>query len=137
MASGIYNRAKANLMNALLDLEGSNIKVMLLNNSHAFTATHNVKGDVDTNDIGSQTVYVAGGSALANPAVTQGATTKWDADNHAYGPGESLTAYHAVLWDDDNATDDLICSFDFGGAKTVSNGTLTIEWHTNGIITLT
>jgi hypothetical protein len=103
---------------------------------HAFTATHNVKTDVDANDIGSQTVYVAGGSNLAGKAVTQAATTKWDATDHAYGPGESLSAYHAVLWDDTVATDDLICSFDFGGVKTVSNGTLTIEWHTNGIITL-
>jgi hypothetical protein len=32
--------------------------------------------------------------------------------------------------------DDLICSFDFGEGKEVSSGTFTIQWHTDGIITL-
>jgi hypothetical protein len=48
-----------------------------------------------------------------------------------------LTAYHAVLWDDLAGSDELICSIDFGGAQTCTNGTFTIEWHTNGILTLT
>jgi len=138
MASGIYNRMKANLMNKEIDLEGDAlIKVMLLGVSHSFNADHNVVGDVSANDIGSKVVYVAGGSALAGKAVTQGATTKWAATNHAYGPGETLTCYHAVLWDDSLPADDLICSIDFGGAQTCTNGTFTIQWDAAGIITLT
>ena len=39
MASGIYNRFKANLMNKVVDLESDTIKVALYDNSHAFTAT--------------------------------------------------------------------------------------------------
>lgn len=135
MASGIYNRFKANLMNKEIDLEADTIKVMLLNNSHTFTATHNVATDVTANQLGSGNGYTTGGATLANKAVTQAATTKWDADDTAW-TASTFTAYHAVIWDDTIATDDLICSIDFGGAVTVTAGTLTIVWNAAGIITL-
>lgn len=134
MASGIYNRLKANLMNKEIDMEADTIKCMLLDNSHAFTATDNVIGDVSANEVAGAG-YTAGGATLANKAVTQAATTKFDADDTEW-TSASFTAYHAILWDDTIATDDLICSIDFGGAKTVTAGTFTIQWHTDGIITL-
>ena len=133
-ASGIYNRYKANLMNRVVDMEGDTIYVMLLNNSHSFTATNDVIGDVSANEI-TGTGYTANGTALAGKAVTQAATTKFDATDVAW-TGATFTAYHAVLWDDTVATDDLICSIDFGAAKSVSSGTFTIVWNANGILTL-
>ena len=135
MASGIYNRFKANLMNKILDLEADAIKVMLLDNSHSFNAAHNVIGDVNANELAATGNYVAGGATLASGAVTQAATTKWDGTDVAWTTA-TFTAYHAVIWDDDVATDDLIASIDFGAAKPVVDGTFTIQWHTNGIITL-
>ncbi|MFB0523911.1 MAG: hypothetical protein ACETVZ_00095 [Phycisphaerae bacterium] len=134
MASGMYDRFKANLMNKEVDLEADVVKCMLLNNSHAFTNTHNVIGDVSANEI-SGTGYTAGGATLASKAVTQAATTKWDAADVEW-TSATFTAYHAVLWDDTVTTDDLIASIDFGGAKSVSAGTFKIQWHTNGIVTL-
>ena len=134
MVSGGYNRLKANWMNKEIDMEADTIKVMLLDNSHSFTATDNVKGDVDTNEI-SGTGYTAGGEALANKSVTQAATTKFDADDVTWSSA-SFTAYHAVLWDDTIATDDLLISLDFGGAQTVTGADFTIKWHTDGIITI-
>jgi len=122
-------------MNKEVDLEGDTIKVMLLDDSHTFTATDNVIGDVSANEI-SGTGYTAGGAALADKAVTQAAATKWDATDIAWTEA-SFTAYHAVIYDDTVATDDLICSIDFSGAKTVSSGTFTIQWDAAGIITLT
>lgn len=135
MASGIYNRFKANLMNKIVDLEADVIQVALLDNSHTFSAAHNVWTDVSANEI-SGTGYTANGEVLAGAAVTQAATTKFDGTDTAWTTA-TFTAYHAVLWDNTVATDDLICSFDFGGAKTVTAGTFTIQWHVNGIITLT
>lgn len=134
MASGLYNRFKANLMNKILDLEGDTIKVMLLDDSHAFSAAHNVIGDVSANEIAGAG-YVAGGGTLAGKAVTQGATTKWDATDITWAAA-TFTAYHAVIYDDTVGTDDLICSIDFGGAQAVAAGTFKIQWHANGIITL-
>jgi hypothetical protein len=122
------------MMNKEIDHEADTIKVMLLNNSHSFTATHNVIGDVSANEI-SGTGYTAGGATLAGKAVTQGATTKWDATDVEW-TSATFTAYHAVIYDDTIATDDLVLSIDFGGAKSVSAGTFKIQWHVNGIVTL-
>ena len=134
MASGIYERFKANLMNKICDLEADTIKVMLLDNSHSFTATDNVIGDVSTNEV-TGTAYSAGGATLASGAVTQASTTKWDGTDTTWA-SSTITAYHAVIWDDTAATDDLIASIDFAAAKSSSSGNFTIQWHANGIITL-
>ncbi len=136
MASGIYERFKANLMNKIVDLEADVIKVSLMDNVHAFTATDNVWTDVSTNELPTAGGYTAGGATLAGAAVTQSGTTKFDGTDTAW-TSATFSAYHAVLWDDTVGTDDLICSFDFGGVKTVTAGTFTIQWHANGIITLT
>lgn len=134
MASGIYNRWFANLMNKEIDHEADTIKVMLLNNSHAFTATHNVIGDISANEI-SGTGYTAGGVTLAGKGVTQGPTTKFDANDIEWTTA-TFSAWHAALYDDTIATDDLMISIDFGGEKPVSVGTFRIQWHVNGIVTL-
>ena len=137
MASGIYERFKANLMNKVVDIgaAGDTIQVALMDNVHVFSATDNVWTDVSANEI-SGTGYTANGGVLAGQSVTQAATTKWDGTDSAWTTA-TFTAYFAVLWDNTVATDDLICCFDFGGAKTVTAGTFTIQWHANGIITLT
>lgn len=134
MASGIYNRFKANLMNKEVDLEADTIKVMLMSGSHAFTATHNEIVSVGGNEI-SGTGYTASGATLASKAVTQAATTKWDAADVSWTTA-TFTAAHAVIYDDTVAGDPLICSIDFGGNQTVSSGTFTIQWHADGIVTI-
>lgn len=135
MASGVYQRFKANLMNKEIDMEADTIKVALLNNSHSYTATHNTWSQVSANEI-SGTGYSAGGATLGTKSVTQAAATKFDAADTAWSTA-TFTAYHAVLYDDTLTNDDLICSFDLGGAQSVSAGTFTIQWHADGIITLT
>ena len=139
MASGIYDRFKANLMNKKVDLENDTIKVALMNNSHGFTNTHNTWSQVSANEI-TGTGYTAGGEELEDLSVTQGATTKWaSGENVVWGTEQnpaSFIASHAVLYDTSVAGDDLICSFDFGGAKEVANGIFTIKWSDDGIITL-
>ena len=132
MASGVYNRFKANLMNKVVDLEADTINVSLYDDSHSFTAS-----DTDyttTNELASTGGYTQGGQALSGKAVTEAATTKWDATDIAW-TSATFTAYHAVIWDS-TAGNDLIASIDFGGAQTVSSGTFTIQWHADGIITL-
>lgn len=134
MASGAYNRFKANLMNKEIDMEADTIRVALLDNSHSFTATDNTWSDVSANEI-SGTGYTANGEALANKAVTQAATTKFDADDVTWSTA-TFSAWHAVIYDDTLANDDLIVSIDFGGEQTVTGADFTIAWNANGIITL-
>ena len=132
MASGIYNRFKANMMNKVVDLEADTVKVSLYDNSHSFTA-----GDTTyttTNELATAGGYTQGGATLASKSVTEAATTKWDATDSAW-TSATFTAYHAVIYDS-TASSNLICSFDFGGAQTVTGGTFTIQWNAAGIITL-
>jgi len=135
MASGIYNRFKANLFNKEVDLEADTIKIILLDDSHAFNAAHNVIGDVSANELATAGGYTQQDKALAGKGVTQAAATKWDATDVEWTDA-TFTAYHAVLYDDTVGTDDLIGSIDFGGAKTVTAGTFKIQWHEDGIINL-
>ena len=132
MASGIYNRFKANLMNKVVDLEADTIKVTLYDNSHSFTAADT---DYTTdNELATTGGYTQGGKTLASKAVTEAATTKWDATDVAW-TSATFTAYHAVIYDS-TASNDLIASIDFGGAKVVAAGTFTIQFDAAGIITL-
>lgn len=132
MASGVYNRFKANLMNKEVDLEADTINIALYDNSHSFTATDT---DYTTdNELATTGGYTQGGVALASKAVTEAATTKWDATDPAWAAA-TFTAYHAVIYDI-SVTNDLICSIDFGGAQTVAAGTFTIQFDASGIITL-
>lgn len=133
MASGIYEIFKANLMNKEVDLEADTIKVMLLDGSHSFTATDNVIGDVDTNEV-SGTGYTAGGETLTTKSVTQAATTKFDADDTVWTV-VTVTTSHLVLYDV-TATSNLIASLDFGGSQVLVGVNFTISWNASGIITL-
>lgn len=131
--SGIYNRFKANLMNKEVDLEADIIKVALLDNSHSFSATDDEWADVSANEI-SGAGYTTGGQALAGKSVVQGSPTVWDANDVTWTG--SISAYHAVIYDDTLTNDDLICSIDFGGLAAVVDGTFTIQWNASGIIDL-
>jgi hypothetical protein len=137
MASGIYNRLKYNVMKKLVDLSADTMKVILLSNSHAFNADHNVLTDVNSNELAAAGNYATNGASLGSPTVTQDDTNDcatFDAADVAWSSA-SFTAYHAVIYDT-TVSNNLIASIDFGGAKTVSAGTFTIQWSANGIIRL-
>ena len=136
MASGLYNRFKANLMAGELDLkDDALIKVMLLDDSHSFTAADNVIGDVDANELAAAGNYTAGGKNITSRDITQGASTKWDGDDVEWAAA-TFSTWHGVIYDDTHATDDLIASIDFGGEKVVTAGLFKVAWHVNGIVTL-
>jgi len=134
MASGIYNQFKADILNKEIDWEADTIKVGLLDDNHSFTATDTDWSDVSANEV-SGTGYTAGGATLANAAVTESATTKASADDSTWTTA-SFTAAHAVIYDTSNSNN-LIASIDFGGNQTAAQGTFTIQWDSDGIITLT
>lgn len=137
MASGVYNRYKANLLNKEIDMEADTIKVILLDNSHTFDADNNELTDVNTNEI-SGTGYTTGGEIIANITVTQDDTNDkayFDGDNTAWSTA-TFSAYHAVIYDDTISGDPLIASIDFGGEKDVSAGDFTLQWNADGILEL-
>ena len=129
--SGIYNIFKANLMNKEVDLDTDVIKVALYDGTHAFTASDTVY--TTSNEI-TGAGYTAGGATLANTTVSGTTTVAFDADDAAWSDA-TFTAYGAVIYDT-SVSNNLICTIDFGGAKTVADGTFTIQWDASGIISL-
>lgn len=140
MASGTYNQFKTELMNGTYQLASDTIKAALLDSSHAFDADNVGWSSVSANEI-SGTGYTAGGETLTSTAVTQDDTDDEGVFDAADVSWESATfsASHAVLYDDTTTSpaDALICSIDFGGSQSVSGGTFTIQWATEGIINIT
>jgi hypothetical protein len=125
-------------MKKLVDFSADSIKVILLNNSHAFDADHDVLTDISTNELATAGGYTAGGVAIGNPTVTQDDTNNcatFDGNDVAW-TSATFSAYHAALYND-TVSDNLVASIDFGGLKSVTAGTFTISWSANGIYRLT
>lgn len=140
MASGIYNIFKSEVLKGSIDLENNVIKVALLNNSHVFNpdSTSSLQwSDVSSNEV-SGTGYTSGGQALSNQSVVvdngddEGV---FDADDVVW-PSSTITASHAVIYDDTTATKYLIASIDFGQSTSSTNGNFQIQWDAEGIINL-
>jgi hypothetical protein len=136
MASGVYNRFKAEIMKGTYDLVNDTVYAALLNGVHAFNVDHNTWSDVSANEI-SGSGYTANGNALAGKAVTQDQTDNegvFDANNSVW-TSASFTADHCVIRDL-TASNNLVCSIDFGGNQTVTSGTFTIQWNTEGVLNI-
>ena len=139
MADIVYNSFKKNIMNGSIDLDTDTIKVALVTSSYTPNQdTHEDFADV-TNEITS-TGYTAGGSALANKAVTADNTDNegvFDADNVTWA-NSSITARGAVVYKDTGtaATSLLICYIDFTSDKSSSTSDFIIQWNTEGILNL-
>ena len=140
MADVIFNSFKRDIMNGAIDLDTDTIKVMLVTSSYTPDQdTHDKRDDV-TNEV-SGTGYSAGGSALANKAVTADNTDNegvFDADDLTWS-SSTITARGAVLYKSRggaSSADELICYIDFGSDKISSAGNFTITWDAEGIINL-
>ena len=133
-ASGVYDGFMYDLAAKAVDMDTDTFKVALLDNNHTFTAADDTWANVSANEV-SGTGYTAGGGTIDNPAITEAVTFKWDADDETWTITGSMSAYHAVIYDTTNS-DSLVCSIDFGGIKTVTDGDFKIQWNASGIITM-
>jgi hypothetical protein len=134
MASGIYDVFKVDLMDGSVNVAsgGDALYCALYDNSHSFTAGDTIY--TVTNEI-SGTGYTAGGELMTSQTVTLASNTAtFDAADTQW-TSATFTCYHAVIYDSTN-TNSLIANIDFGGAQSVTSGTFTIIWNSNGIITL-
>lgn len=143
----VYNSLKLFLLDGTLDLNSSTFKVTL--HSAAYTpnaSTHSVLAHT-SGELATAFGYTNGGVVLSNPSLTSTlGTVKWNADNIVWtASAGSLVARYAVISAIgvlNGTTNPLIAVItlnDNGGAQdvTVTDGnTLTLQWNTNGILTL-
>ena len=91
--------------------------------------------------VGDTGQYAAGGGALVTALVSvNGATAFVDFDDLSF-TGVTLTARGALIYNDTEAGDPSVCVLDFGGDKTATAGTFTIQFpnanDTQAIIRIT
>jgi len=123
----------------------NSFKVQILTGTHNFTVT---SGDtfnlalytssatlnksttvyITTNEVATATGYTAKGKALTSVTpVLSSDTAVCDFANVSW-TSASFTSRGCLIFNDSVATDPAVCAIDFGGDKTVTSGTFTIEF---------
>lgn len=130
-------------------LDSDTIRVALYNNSitpdqnvTAANTAYNAGVWANTNEITSSSNWPAAGVALTGQVVdaSNNGIVFFDANDTASGGSATLSNVQGCLVYDDSVTnvaDRGVCYNSFGGAQSVTNGTLTLVWNVNGIMRFT
>lgn len=136
MASGIYNRFFYRLATAATNWSTAGAwKVALVGPTYTFNKDYNLWSSVSSTQI-TGTGYTAGGKSLLSPTVTEDDTNDWaqlDAADRTWTTG-TFSAAGAVIYRVSGSH--LVCFFSFGTTKTCNAGNFTLQWNSNGIMTL-
>ncbi len=143
----IENLAKAGIPD--LSAGGTVIKVALMDDTFTFNQDHEKWGDIKDKQISDVTYtdYTEHGETIANKQVNYLArvTTFKTTDAKATfcDPGDIKASYAVIYYYVDAAGDPhddnskLIACIDFDGELESKNGEFSIEWHNDGIFTIT
>ena len=137
ITSAVCSSFKQELLQGKHDFDssgGDTFKIALYTSSAtlgAATTDYSISNEI-TNDAGS--AYVAGGATLTNAGVSLSSTTAFtDFDDVSYSSA-SFTANGALIYntttDGGTGTTEAVCVIAFGGDKTATNGTFTIQFPT-------
>ena len=123
------------------------LDIILMNSTHAFTATNTLKSQIAANEIPTNNGYTQGAEALVSVTSSQPAAGVWmlDAADASWtasgGPiPSSGDCTDAVIYDETLTTplDALMFDIDFGQAESAGVGTdFIVSFHANGICRIT
>jgi hypothetical protein len=143
LADLVYHSFFHQLMLAAHDLTtttGTQLVLQLHTTSHTPDVDDAVRTDLD-NEVAAAGNYDTGGLNI-----TKGAMAPADDDGNdraAFDITEdptwsaaTITAYYAILVDEDHGSDALVCLFDFGGNKTSTAGDFKIQFNAAGLFTI-
>src|SRR3954468_25003181 len=128
-----YERFVENLCNKLIDAFGTTDTWKAVIHTDAPTvATDNVLGDLT--QIAGNNGYTTGGTDITfNSTITTGTVTAtatdvvWTASGGNLG--SSTTGQYVSIYDDTSASDNLLCSYNYGSTFTVATGeTFTLDF---------
>jgi hypothetical protein len=128
--NAITNSFKEDLLNGLHDFAvstGDVYKLALYDSSASIGADTTSYAVGIAGQVGDTGQYAAGGGALVNALVSVNGTTAFvDFDDLSF-TGVTLTARGALLYNT-SETNKSVCVLDFGGDKTATAGTFTIQF---------
>ena len=129
--NAITNSFKEDLLNGLHDFAvstGDVYKLALYDSSASIGADTTSYAVGISGQVGDSGQYAAGGGALVNALVSVNGTTAFVDFNDLSFTGVTLTARGALIYNDTEAGDPSVCVLDFGGDKTATAGTFTIQF---------
>jgi hypothetical protein len=128
--NAITNSFKEDLLNGLHDFAvstGDVYKLALYDSSASIGADTTSYAVGISGQVGDSGQYAAGGGALVNALVSVNGTTAFvDFDDLSF-TGVTLTARGALIYNT-SETNKSVCVLDFGGDKTATAGTFTIQF---------
>ena len=128
--NAITNSFKEDLLNGLHDFAvgtGDTFKLALYTSAATIGADTTSFAAGISGQVGDTGQYASGGGALVNALVSVNGTTAFvDFDDLSF-TGVTLTAAGALIYNDTEA-DKSVCVLDFGGDKTATAGTFTIQF---------
>ena len=140
IASVIQNSAKADLLRAGTNFNtsggtpaGHAFKIALYTNSTTLDTTTTAYGGPSNEVSGSG--YTGGGNALTNTGVGTTTVTSFTDFSDTSWTSASFTARGCLIYNSSSisglTSNASVCTIDFGGNKTVSSGTFTIQFPAN------
>ena len=112
---------------------GSVFKIALYNSSAALGTT--TTAYTTTEELATATGYTRPGNTLTNTGVGVSTVTSFTDFSDTSWTSASFTCRGCLIYNSSSitglTTDAAVCSIDFGGDKTVSSGTFTIQFPTN------
>ena len=141
ITSSLVNSFKAELLKGLHSFDtsgatpaGSVFKIALYTNSTTIDTTTTAYGG-PTNEVASGGGYTTGGNTLTNTGVGTTTVTSFTDFSDTSWTSASFTARGCLIYNSSTVTglttNAAVCGITFGGDKTVSSGTFTIQFPTN------
>ena len=141
IASVLQNSFKAELLGGYHSFNssgdtpvGSAFKLALFLDTATITAASTAYA-AGVTEVATATGYTQGGKALTNTGVGTTTVTSFTDFSDLSWTSSSFTTRGCVIYNSSTisglTSDALVCSIDFGGNKTVSSGTFTIQFPTN------
>ena len=142
ITSAVCSSFKSELLSGKHDFDssgGDTFKIAMFTSSASLDATTTDYSTSNEITNSSGTGYTAGGAALTNSGVTLSSTTAYTDFDDVSWTSSSFTANGAMIYntttDGGSSTTDAICVIAFGGDKTVSSGTFTVQFPAAGATT--
>ena len=141
ITSSLVNTFKTELLKGLHSFDtsgatpaGNVFKIALYSNSTTIDTTTAAYGG-PSNELAATGGYSTGGNTLTNTGVGVSTVTSFTDFSDTSWTSASFTARGCVIYNASTISgltaDAMVCSIDFGGNKTVSSGTFTIQFPTN------
>ena len=131
ITSAICNSFKQEILEAEHNFTASTgitFKIALYTSSATLSASTTAYSSSNEITNSSGTAYTAGGEALTSVTPTLDTSTAVCDFSDVSWTSASFTANGCLIYNDSHSTDAAVCAVAFGGDKTVSSGTFTVQF---------